>query len=399
MSALEQADLFDNRQSTCLVADALGTDKPAGKAQAEFRRSIRRIGEQRARIEEWRAYQVRYAQRLADEVMPLQTKLREKRRRMAFLLDEMFDRPSAVRGKRLRGKLQCLIVDVVSGLLAEEAEPDLIALNDKHSDLTHADLDELDAAMQRDMIEHLFGVRVAEDEAATPEEILDKAMREMGEREHQAAETRRTRKKSPRTEAAEAKRAEAEKQVSQSVREVYRKLASALHPDRATEHLDRAHKTALMQRVNKAYDNDDLLELLTIQLEIEQIDADHLANLPAERIGHYNRVLKEQLAELQAEIQSIVGAFVPLVGYVREMKPAYLEQALTGHIAELVLALGDIDADLERFRDPPTLCRTLKNYDPDERANDLIADMDMLIGQLFSEQRQSRPPRRKKANR
>ncbi len=48
-------------------------------------------------------------------------------------------------------------------------------------------------------------------------------------------------------------RREAEaQQATQSVREVYRKLASALHPDRETDERQREAKTALMQRVNQA---------------------------------------------------------------------------------------------------------------------------------------------------
>ena len=42
-------------------------------------------------------------------------------------------------------------------------------------------------------------------------------------------------------------------ETSLSIREVYRKLVSALHPDREPDPQERARKTALMQRVNQAY--------------------------------------------------------------------------------------------------------------------------------------------------
>jgi hypothetical protein len=61
-------------------------------------------------------------------------------------------------------------------------------------------------------------------------------------------------------------------QLKQSVRDIFRKLTSQLHPDREPDAAERARKTALMQRVNVAYAANDLLALLELQLEVEQID-------------------------------------------------------------------------------------------------------------------------------
>ena len=86
------------------------------------------------------------------------------------------------------------------------------------------------------------------------------------------------------------------------MREVYRKLASAMHPDRETDPDERERKTVLMQRVNHAYGQRNLLELLQLQLELEHIDASTLNTLTADRLKHYNRVLTEQLDELKQEV-------------------------------------------------------------------------------------------------
>ena len=60
-----------------------------------------------------------------------------------------------------------------------------------------------------------------------------------------------------------------------------------------------------MQKANQAYAANDLLALLELQLQIEQIDASHIASASAERLKHYNKVLGEQLAELKAEIEGV----------------------------------------------------------------------------------------------
>jgi hypothetical protein len=78
-----------------------------------------------------------------------------------------------------------------------------------------------------------------------------------------------------------------------------------LHPDRAADADDRVYKTQLMQRVNQAYEKRNLLQLLELQLELEHIDAEHIARLDEEKLRHYNLILKEQVAELKDEIARV----------------------------------------------------------------------------------------------
>ena len=80
------------------------------------------------------------------------------------------------------------------------------------------------------------------------------------------------------------------------MREVYRKLASALNPDRESDPIERERKTALMQRVNQDYARNNLLELMELQLELEHIDQDALKNISQDRLKHYNAIMKEQIA-------------------------------------------------------------------------------------------------------
>lgn len=90
------------------------------------------------------------------------------------------------------------------------------------------------------------------------------------------------RKKSAKTLAKEAAKAQEEEQISLSIRGVPQtgQCAARYEPDPA----ERERKTALMQRANEAYANKNLLQLLELQLELEHIDAAHLANLAPERL-------------------------------------------------------------------------------------------------------------------
>ena len=64
-----------------------------------------------------------------------------------------------------------------------------------------------------------------------------------------------------------------------------------------------------MQRVNQAYDKNNLLQLLELQLELEHIDQSAIDNISEDRLKHYNKILKDQLAELEQEIVHVEGGF------------------------------------------------------------------------------------------
>ena len=139
------------------------------------------------------------------------------------------------------------------------------------------------------------------------------------------------------------------------MREIYRKLASSLHPDRETDPAERERKTALMQRVNQAYANNKLLELLQLQLEIEQIDPEHIAGLSEERLKHYNRVLAEQLKELQQEVNEVEGHFMMEFGLdpYQRLKPAGLMRELRADLQVLERENLRLNRELNWLRADP----------------------------------------------
>jgi len=388
-----QATLFDDASPERAVVTVLGNSKPADRAQASFHRLIRQIEAERARLEDWRAYMVRYAQRISSELEPPRNQLLRARCDFARLLDAAYRQPGMVRGKRMRAKLRAAIVELIESLLAQQPDAELSALYDHYSDVPHAELNAMSIALAEDMIENMFGFRMEADHGATSmEELLELAKQKFSE-EAARGKSPHARAK-PRSAAAESKRAEAEKQVSQSVREVYRKLASALHPDRASADLSHARKTELMARVNRAYQDGNLLELLNVQLEIEQIDAAHLANLSGERLAHFNRVLRDQLQELQQELRAITQPFRALVPHVgTSMRPQHIDVALDAELANLREMLREAEVDLERMREPANLLAFLKDHEVDAVPSDAL-ELAMLE-EIFGDEPPS--PRRRAA--
>ena len=162
------------------------------------------------------------------------------------------------------------------------------------------------------------------------------------------------------------------------MREVYRKLASELHPDREPDPAERIRKTALLQKVNQAYDKGDLLVLLELQLEIEQINPGDLANMARERLVHFNAVLTEQLQRLREELEDIAMPFALSQGGFssRDVSSQALEQALEVKINDMQQGLRDIDTDLRDFSDIAKLKQWLKHYRVDDGQMDEFALME-----------------------
>jgi len=118
-----------------------------------------------------------------------------------------------------------------------------------------------------------------------------------------------------------------------------------------------------MQRVNQAYANNKLLDLLQLQLEIEQIDPEHIAGLSEERLKHYNRVLAEQLRELQQEVREVQEHFQMAFGIdpYRSAKPAGIMRELRAYLQLIEYEILQLRRQLGALRaDPAALKAWIK---------------------------------------
>lgn len=154
-------------------------------------------------------------------------------------------------------------------------------------------------------------------------------------------------------EAKESQQQAEEQQTSQSIRELYRKLVSALHPDREPDPQERERKTLLMQRINQAYDKKNLLLLLELQLELEHIDQTTINNITSSRLKHYNKILKEQHGELEQEICITVDMFKSQFGIspFERLTPSTIMRNLAAEIAGIQQAIRELKSDLLAFQD------------------------------------------------
>jgi hypothetical protein len=334
-------------------------DKPRlSKEQKAFNALIRSIERQRDVLREWEQVKAIFQKRYAEEFLPLDQRFSELQRKLVNALDQARSQRDLTRPeKRL---VSDLITSLIGSILEEGDDDDLKAIYNRHS---RSDFDAERAAaldQMKLMAEVLFDVDV-EDDVKSPDELVqrlaetiiaersDEASRAAARQEARAAK----RKKSPKQLAAEARLQAEEAELSRSIREVYRKLVVALHPDREPDPQERRRKTELMQRVNVAYDQKNLLQLLELQLELEHIDQHDINNISADRLKHYNKILKEQLRELNQEIEEVQSSFRYGLNIdpFRPIAPKMVLRELGGDISELRRGIRELDRDLRVFAD------------------------------------------------
>ena len=105
------------------------------------------------------------------------------------------------------------------------------------------------------------------------------------------------------------KQAQAEKMSEQSLKSVYLKIASIIHPDREPDEAKKAQKTEILQRANEAYEQQDLFYLLKLQLEVEQQRLNKKA-LSDEQLKFYQMALESQGTKLKNQIEALIDGLV-----------------------------------------------------------------------------------------
>lgn len=282
--------------------------RPLTPAQKRFQSLVKRIEAERATLSAWHNHAPAFRQAYWEAIDPLMEDLDSATRRWAFALDGALEKTIWTAAQRTT--LQELICDATSNLLMAGDDAEVKALFDKHA------LDTYDS-QQRDMLltiksmaEQELGIDLGDDDFATEDELRERIRQAEAAAADAAPEIEvEPPPVKPQVSATQKRRDLDAAEASRSLREIYRKLASALHPDRETDPVQREAKTAQMQRVNQAYANKDLLSLLQLQLDVEQIDTHHVATASDQRLKHYNKVLSEQLEELKDEVHDVATDF------------------------------------------------------------------------------------------
>ena len=380
---------------------ATGGASTMSKTQKAFNRLIDKIASQREALAKWQAFFPRHQQRVNEEMVPALELFDEQKIAFMLLLDAARDVAGMTKGERT--KLATLVRNMTEDLLDVLDDERVIAMYDKHHDVSYAQALQHDVDKFKDLVEDTLGFSMEDEEfgdARTPEEMLEALMGRMGEEmmaeeeaeaataaQQQHSKSSQSTAKSAKAKAKEAAELEQAQAASQSVREIYRKLASEFHPDREPDPVERARKTALMQSVNQAYANKDLLQLLELQLRFEQIDAEHLATVDDSRLQHYVKVLQDQSRELDMELAEVTEPFLDYASDTRryESVVAEIQEDFESELSGLRAENVRMKDSLDEFADVAVLRVWLKSVQVKRaKAEPRLSEMEMMFD-AFSE--------------
>lgn len=346
--------------SSSLIAIA----SPLTKEQKTFNTLVKKLEARRARLQQWNEAIPRFKQSYASDLFPLHAQVLELNVELVRGLDRAVGQKGIT--KTEKRKLSAIIVELVEEVLGERDDDEMKALYNLHSE---SDFDAEQAA-ERDemkvMFEQVFGVELGDEDLEAPEAVMERLKEHFTENAAGEPPTPKPRKKSAKALAREAQRETEEKQMSQSIREVYRSLVRALHPDREPDPTERERKTVLLQRVNEAYDKGNLLQLLELQLQLEQIDPNHLTALAPQRLKHYVSILKKQLRELEQEIGRVEFQFAGEFGLspFERLEPGKIMAFIADDVMSLQQRISQLKDALAAAGDPRQLKAWLKTISP-----------------------------------
>lgn len=353
-----------------------GPGRDASPEHRRFRQLRARLDQARGRLQAWQQAVPEFARHHAELVQPIERRVDALTREFAFQLDRL------LQARRWNAAERQTLARMIRGLCERligahgDAAPvtaGLKALHDRHAPVGWDEREARALRSMRSMLEAHTGLDLGDaGEAGGVDELLERTRAALAAREQSGATADDPRparadgaRPTPRPGAA-ARRAEADAAAAtQTLREVYRKLAAALHPDRTPPDAppaERERRSQGMARANAAHEAGDLLALLQLQLELEQIDPAQAGRLAAAQLRHVNRVLAGQLDEIEQDIRERENQFRASYGVPQAVPtdPHDLAPLLLGPVASLLQdELGIREQRLALVVDDPAEARAL----------------------------------------
>lgn len=341
-----------------------GKASPLSAAQQRLNRLLAKLERLRRQVADMEALLHTYRPRYHHTLAPLRAQQKALMRRMALWLDER------LAGKGLLPAHRRSAIGVLCRLceaLAAAGDEAMAALHDRHSAQSLRQKAQEHADLMRVMLEGVLGQSLdieAQDASLDPLEAVMRASREhlaqaaqAEQDQHDAAQARKRKKPTAARRAGQAR-----EDAEAVLRQVYRQLASALHPDRERDPAEHRRKTALMSQANAAYARQDLLTLLQIQLELNQSDPAALLEMPEEKIAAMTRFLRQQAAELEGELSGRRAQLQEEFGLDIYQMPsaATLQRQLALQEEFLRDELAHMEADLQAVQDDEGFKRWLR---------------------------------------
>ncbi|RYZ97060.1 MAG: hypothetical protein EOO68_15850, partial [Moraxellaceae bacterium] len=289
------------------------TQQPLSAVQKKFEQLSKKIEQQKIQLEEWKNTAEQAQQQVHGKLLPLSEQLNGYR---ATLIEQLHEASLAYKlTMREVDALDQLILNLcelsLNRHLSEAQERRIRQIFEVHAGSSFEDHQaaiEAEQELLKQQVKAEFGLN---DEASfidleDPESVLEHFMQQQAAKQHaqQAQQhANRTRKKTAKQLKNELQQQQADALASKSLKQIYQRLIAHLHPDREPDEQERIKKTSLMQQLNDAYQTQDLMGLIQLQIQIGQQNTASLAQLADEQLHLYNLNLAKQSQQLAQDIE------------------------------------------------------------------------------------------------
>ncbi len=376
--------------------------------QREFERLVAGIEAAEKQLAAWEALPQKISLKYDQEMAPALEAMSEQKKRLVVMIDSLLTSPPKglrMTARRRKGLAACLL-DLLDAISAEEVLDDtLIAIRARYDESPYTpDTDEQDAQEQEAEIialfEEIFGEGSIEREPdesrdaffARAQSRLQEAMDREEER-RRIAEEKREAKRRAKADRASAKKnggpqpndghpLDGQAAKADPLRALYRRLASALHPDRESDPALKAEKTAAMQGLNTAYESKDMLSLLKQHHRMLQGASDMTTAFAEETLREYNAILKAQLKAKKNEIRHVIEQVTPpliAMNHGLPKKPSDLELMMAYDIRNIRILTAEIATTIGDLADPARRTRAVNDLVESAEAAEAMRALDDLM--------------------
>jgi hypothetical protein len=280
------------------------------KNQQNFNKLIKKIETLEKQIADTKKLAFELTIAYSKEISPVEKTLGKAYFEFAILLDSYVQDMKLTKNQNIdfENHIMNLLNTALTYIEPNEQEE---ALYNKYGNVSYKEMleiEKLDLFEQfRDFMDDEMGVDVGEmDFDISNEEearaYAEKLKEQFDKKSLEEEEIEQNKKKTKKQIEEEQKQKLEDELSKKSLRSIYISLAKMLHPDTEINEEQKAEKTELMQKVTVAYDQKDLATLLKLEMEWVNRTADDLQKLTDGKLKLYNKVLSEQVDELEEEL-------------------------------------------------------------------------------------------------
>ncbi len=284
---------------------------------------IKEVDKKKLEVKNLEEETAKIKQRVHLEIFSEMDNLQELRLKRIEIMDSFFSQELS---QKYSEHLNKAFFDEVNLILAEsdlypmnkKTMEKVIQMHDKHSEKTYQQI--LDLRKQKAMERMKYSLEqlgiedydMADFDMANMHNIL-KALEEKREQKREENKNEKEQEKTDTNKAFVAQidaKKEHENQRTKTIKGIYKRLVKDLHPDLESDIDEQIRKNGLMQRITRAYSENDFFELLKLNIEHQTRNKGDISKLADQEIEYYNQILKSQVKDLKFDIREIKRRFL-----------------------------------------------------------------------------------------